>query len=171
MGTIPVNGQPIQPNGPILAVASICKFVVASAAKAELGALFYNCQDSTILRLTLNELGHPQLPTPVTCNNSTAVSIANNTVKKQQSRAMEKNFFWMTDQVTLGNFNVSWHPGQENLADYFMKHFDARHHQTVRPYYLHMHNSSRTHSERVCWNPSRWIHQKCPIAPTTDRLD
>jgi hypothetical protein len=24
------------------------------------------------------------------------------------------------------------------LADYFTKHFDARHHQLVRPYYLHM---------------------------------
>ena len=67
MGTIPVNGQPIQLN----------------AAEAKLGALFYNFQDSTILQLTLNELGHPQQPTPVTCNNSTAVSIANNTVKKQ----------------------------------------------------------------------------------------
>jgi hypothetical protein len=144
MGTIPVNGQPIQLNGPVLAIASICKFVVASAAEAELGALFYNCQDSTILRLTLNELGHPQPPTPVSCDNSTAVSIANNTVKKQRSRAMEKNFFWTTDQVALGNFNVTWHPGQENLADYFTKHFDAKHHQTVRPYYLHMHNSPST---------------------------
>ena len=51
---------------------------------------------------------------------------------------MEKNFFWMVDQVALGNFNVTWHPGQENLADYFTKHFDAWHHQLVRPYYLHM---------------------------------
>jgi hypothetical protein len=57
---------------------------------------------------------------------------------------MEKNFFWTTDQVALGNFNITWHPGQENLADYFTKHFDARHHQTVRPYYLHMHNSPKT---------------------------
>jgi len=49
MGGSPVNGKPIQLNGPILIAASICKFVVASAAEAELGALFYNCQDGTIL--------------------------------------------------------------------------------------------------------------------------
>jgi hypothetical protein len=133
MGSSPKDGLPIQLNGPILALANICKFVVASAAEAELGALFYNCQDGTILRLTLEELGHPQPATPVHCDNSTAVSIANDTVKKQRSRAMEKNFFWITDQVELGNFNVTWHPGQENLADYFTKHFDARHHQLVRP--------------------------------------
>jgi hypothetical protein len=144
LGAKPVNGRPIQLNGPILTVASICKFVVASAAEAELGALFYNCQDGTILRLTLDKLGHPQPPTPVHCDNSTAVSIANDTVKKQQSRAMEKNFFWITNQVEIKNFNVTWHPGQENLADYFTKHFEARHHHLVRPYYLHMDNSPTT---------------------------
>ena len=144
LGSLPQTGKPIQLNGPILAIASICKFVVASAAEAELGALFYNCQDGTILRLSLEELGHPQPATPVHCDNSTAVSIANDTVKKQRSRAMEKNFFWTTSQVEIGNFNVTWHPGQENLADYFTKHFDGKHHQLVRPYYLHMNNSPTT---------------------------
>jgi len=81
MGSSPVNGNPIQLNGPILIAASICKFVVASAAEAELGALFYNCQDGTVLRLALEELGHVQPPTPVHCDNSTAVSITNDTVK------------------------------------------------------------------------------------------
>ena len=144
MGSLPYNGIPLQLNGPLHVTANICKFVVASAAEAELGALFYNCQDATIMRLSLAELGHPQPPSPVHCDNSTAVSIANDTVKKQRSRAMEKNFFWVTQQVELGNFNVTWHPGQENLADYFTKHFDARHHQLVRPYYLHMPNSPQT---------------------------
>jgi len=144
LGSLPQDGKPLQLNGPILTIASICKFVVASAAESELGALFYNCQDGTILRLALEELGHPQPATPVHCDNSTAVSIANDTVKKQRSRAMEKNFFWTKNQVKIGNFNVTWHPGQENLADYFTKHFDAWHHQLVRSYYLHMHNSPAT---------------------------
>ena len=78
------------------------------------------------------------------CDNSTAVAIANDTVKKQRSRAMEMRFFWITDQVLIGNFNVTWHPGQENLADYFTKHFDARHHQDVRPWYLHTAESPTT---------------------------
>ena len=69
------------------------------------------------------------------------MAIANDTVKKQRSRTMEKNFFWITNQVEIQNFNITWHPGQENLARYFTKIFEARHHQLVRPYYLHMHNS------------------------------
>jgi hypothetical protein len=56
LGALPKAGRLIQLNGPIHTVASICKFVVPSAAEAELGALFYNCQDSAILRLTLEEL-------------------------------------------------------------------------------------------------------------------
>jgi len=95
LGQVPRDGQVIQLNGPIHVQASICKFVVASAAKAELGALFYNCQDGKIFRLVLTELGHAQPPTPVHCDNSTAVSIANDTVKKQRSRAME--------MILLGN--------------------------------------------------------------------
>ena len=144
MGSLPQNGKAVFLNGPIHVHASVCKFVVASAAEAELGALFYNCQEGKILRLVLEELGHPQPPTPVHCDNSTAVAIANDTVKKQRSRSMEMKFFWTTSQVAIGNFNVTWHPGQENLADYFTKHFDAKHHQNVRPWYLHMKNSPRT---------------------------
>ena len=52
-------------------------------------------------------------------------------------------FFWITDQVRQEYFDVQWHPGQENLADYLTKHFDRRHLQEVRPWYLHMHNSPR----------------------------
>ena len=55
---------------------------MASAAEAELGALFMNAKDWNILRLVLEELGHPQPPTPIHCNNKTAAGIANHTVKK-----------------------------------------------------------------------------------------
>ena len=38
---------------------------------------------------------------------------------------------------------MQWHPGQENLADYFTKHFDTKHHIAVRPWYLQEDNSPR----------------------------
>lgn len=50
-------------------------------------------------------------------------------------------FFWVSDQVKRGLFDVRWHPGQENLADYFTKHFETTHHIAVRPWYLHTKNS------------------------------
>ena len=56
---------------------------------------------------------------------------------------MEMRFFWVTDQVQNGLVDIKWHPGQENMADYFTKHFDVKHHREVRPWYLHEHNSPR----------------------------
>jgi hypothetical protein len=48
MGWMPQNGEPIKINGAFYVNATILKFVVASAAEAELGALFHNCQDGII---------------------------------------------------------------------------------------------------------------------------
>ena len=137
LGSIPTDDAPIKLNGAILVFCGILKFVVASAAEAELGALFLNCKEGKIQRLILEELGHPQPPTPIHCDNATATGIANDTVKKQRARSMEMRFFWVTDQVNQRFFNVRWQPGQENLADYFTKHFEPRHHLNVRPWYLH----------------------------------
>ena len=61
----------------------------SSAAEAELGALFLNTKEARIVRLTLAELGHPQPQTPIHIDNTTAVVIVTNTIKRQQSRAME----------------------------------------------------------------------------------
>ena len=69
----------------ILHSSSIMRFVVASAAEAELGALFHNCQTGMIFWKTLKDLGHPQPKMPVHCDNATAVGIASNTVKRQLS--------------------------------------------------------------------------------------
>jgi hypothetical protein len=40
-------------------------------------------------------------------------------------------------------YAFSWHPGQENLADYQSKHHMGCHHVAVRPWYLHMEISPR----------------------------
>ncbi len=82
MGWMPKNGEPMKLNA-TFHNSSIMKFVVASAAEAELGAIFHNCQTGMIFRQTLADLGHPQPETPVHCNNTTAVGIMNNTVKCQ----------------------------------------------------------------------------------------
>ncbi|KAL7500917.1 hypothetical protein ACHAWT_008970 [Skeletonema menzelii] len=138
LGSIPQDHKPIIINGFVHVVSNILKCVVASAAEAELGGLFHNCKEAKVLRLTLEELGHPQPPTPVHCDNATATGIANDTVKKHRSRSMEKNYFWVTDQVKRKQFDVKWHPGKENLADYPSKHHEASHHREVRPWMLHI---------------------------------
>jgi hypothetical protein len=44
MGWMPKNGEPIKLNGAFHTNSSIMRLIVASAAEAELGALFQNCQ-------------------------------------------------------------------------------------------------------------------------------
>ncbi len=71
----------------------ILKFMVASAAEAELGALFHNFQDGIIFCQTLANMGHPQPKSPVHSDNATAVGIENITIKCQRSRSMEMRYF------------------------------------------------------------------------------
>ena len=79
-------------NGAVLNLAAIMKMVLSSAAEAEFGALFHNTKEATPLRTTLEELGHPQPPTPVLVDNSTAVGLANDTVTQRRSRAIDMHF-------------------------------------------------------------------------------
>ena len=96
LGWQPDDKQPIRLNGPILTLCTILKFVPASAAEAELGAMFLNTKEAKIIRLTLEELGHLQPPTPMHCDNATAAGIANNTVKRQRSQRMDMRYFYIT---------------------------------------------------------------------------
>ncbi len=143
MGWKPVDNQPIKLNGAFYTNSVILKLVVASAAEAELGALCHNCQDCIIFHQTLSNMGHPQPKTPVHCNNATAVGIENNTIKCQQSRSVEMQYFWVGDKVAQDMYTLSWHPGQENLANYQSKHHIGLHHQAVHPWYLHQADSPR----------------------------
>jgi hypothetical protein len=81
-------------------------------------------------------MGHSQPPMLIHWDNSTAVGIANNTVKWQRSYSMEMRFFWVADAVKQGKFNIKYYPGKENLADYQSKHHFGAHHTAVRPWYL-----------------------------------
>ena len=141
LGSVPRDGDPIKLNGAIHITCTILKLVAASAAEAELGALFLNAQEAKVLRLILTELGHPQPKIPIHIDNTTAVGICNNTIKRQRSRAMEMRYWWLVDSEAQDIFEFHYHPGLENLGDYPSKHHPATVHQHVRPYYVHEANS------------------------------
>ena len=122
-------------------MCTVLKFIALSDAEAEVGPLFLNIKQGRVLRLNLAEMGHPQPPTPIHCDNATAVGIANETVKKHRSRPMEMRYFYSCNQVKRGNFDVQCHPGLEYLDDYPSKHHVTSYHQNVRPIYLHTKHS------------------------------
>ena len=98
LGSLPIQSKPIILNGNVHITCTILKLVAALATEVELGALFLNAREVRILRLILEELRHSQPPTPIHIDNTTAVGIVNNTIKRQQSRAMEMQYFWLLDQ-------------------------------------------------------------------------
>ena len=78
-------------------------------------------------------------------NNTTVIGIVKNTIKRQQSRAMEMRYFWLLDQMAQQYFKFYYQPGLGNLADYPSKHHLWQIHQHVRPYYLQIPNSPTEH--------------------------
>ena len=62
---------------------------MSSAGEAEAAGLFHNCQIACGIRTVLQEMGWPQPPTIVECDNTTAAGIANDTVKPKRTKAMD----------------------------------------------------------------------------------
>ena len=141
LGSIPIDGAPIKLNGAVHITCTILKLVAASAAEAELGALFLNAQEAKVLWLTLAKLGHPQSPTPIHIDNTATVGIVNYTIKRQCSQAMEMRYFCLFYGKTQKYFKFYYQPRQENLGDYPSKRHTANIHQHVRLYYVHTNKS------------------------------
>jgi len=55
---------------------------MSSAAEAEIGALYINSREAVPQRHLLEEMGHPQPPTPIQIDNTTALGV----VKKQYNQ-------------------------------------------------------------------------------------
>ena len=123
-------------NGAILTLAQIIKPVMSSAAEAELAALYINAREVVPQRHLLNELGHPQPPTPIQIDNSTALGVVTNIIQPKRTKAMDMRFHWLRCRENQKQFRTYWRAGATNLADYVTKHHPAIHHQAVRHIYL-----------------------------------
>ena len=110
---------------------------MGSAAETEIAAAFENAKEAMPIRNTLKFLNHPQPPTPVQVDNTTAVSFANKELKQKRSKAIDMRFYWLQDRVEQKQFHVYWHPGSENYADYYTKHFSTKDHVSKGPFHLH----------------------------------
>jgi hypothetical protein len=155
----PAPTDPDPPNnGAIHTHSSIMSVVLSLATKAELGALFYNAKDATAFRVTLDELGHNQPPTPIQTDNACASGIANETIKQRRSKAIDMRFYWVKDRVEQKQFIIYWQPGLTNLADYFSKHHSPAHHRKMRSHYLFEQSPTNdiatSHLQQGCVDPT-----------------
>ena len=120
-------------NGVVHALAKIINNVMSSAMEAEVAATYLTAKEAVPLRIALEEIGHPQPPTPMQVDNATAVGFVNETIKYKRSKAIDMRFHWIRDRVQQNQFLIYWVPGNENIADYVTKHHPASHHTSMRP--------------------------------------
>jgi hypothetical protein len=90
-------------NGTILTIAQIIKAVMSLVAEAEVGALYINCREAIPAHHTLDFMGHPQPPTPMQVDNTTALGVVNNNLIKQL-KAMAMKYHWLCDRESQGQF-------------------------------------------------------------------
>jgi hypothetical protein len=90
------NNNPDPPNnGAILTNATIIKNVMSSVAEAEIGALYLNAKEAIYLQEILFEMGHPQPPTPIQTDNTTAEGVINNKIQTKGTKLMDMRFHWL----------------------------------------------------------------------------
>jgi hypothetical protein len=65
---------------------------MASAAEAEIGALYLNAQEAVYLWQILVEMGHPQPPTSIQTDNTTTEGLVNHKIQLKQTKAMDMRF-------------------------------------------------------------------------------
>ena len=82
-------------NGPTLTLSTMVKFVMASAAEAELSALYLTARELVPLRNALSEMGWPQPKTPVQTDNSTAAGFLNDTIIQRRIKMIWMRLHWL----------------------------------------------------------------------------
>ena len=151
-------------NAPIHVVAKILKMITSSAMETEVAATFYNAKEAVPFRVALEEMDHPQPPTPLEVDNETAIGFLLDTMKQKHSKAIDMRFYWVKDRVSQKQFLVYWRPGKNNVADYVSKHHSATHHQQMRPKFfanLTVVNSLSTSTETCLQNLVLCLQRGC----------
>ena len=120
------------PFCPILVECKTLRHVVASSAEAEITGVFHNAQVAIPIRRLLHSLGHPQPTTTITTDNTTVAAFANDNITQKRSKSWDIRYYWLRDKQQHNIFKPAWTKAQDNLADYFTKHFSGKYHRNIR---------------------------------------
>jgi hypothetical protein len=119
-------------NGAVLSIAQIIKFVMASAAKSELAALFITAREMIPHRQTLIDMGWPQPKSPIQTDNSTAAGVTNTTIVPRRSKMMDMRLWWLRCRSSQDQFRYYWDAGSTKWTDYNTKHHPDTYHDAHR---------------------------------------
>jgi hypothetical protein len=143
MGVLDINNTTIK--SAILASRTIMKPILSSASEAEIGALFHNCKQATILHTTLQEMGYLQPATPMQTDNSTACGIANSNIKQQRLWAIDMRFYWVHNWQQQCHSTFSGHQAPTILPTFY-KTFSSQTPSGHAPYLCPLQGSSYSYT-------------------------
>jgi hypothetical protein len=113
----------------VLSIPQIIKFVMASAAKSELAALFVTTREMIPHRQTLISMGLPQPKSPIQTDNLTAAGVTNKTIVPGRAKMMDMRFWWLHYRASQDQFRYYWDAGSKNWAGYHTKHHPDTYHE------------------------------------------
>ena len=114
--------------------------MVSSSAEAEVAGLFHNAGMTLSIRYFLQSMGHPQPPTPIKTDNSTAMGFVYDNIHQKRSKTWDMRYYWLRDRMNQKQFDIFWDKGSNNHADYWTKHHPTIHHRSTRNKYIHDNN-------------------------------
>jgi hypothetical protein len=128
--------DPEAPVNQLVSAHSTCIHVVVSfVAEAEIAGVFAAARIALDERQILADLGHPQPPTVIYCDNECAIGLANRTMTPHFSKSLNMRFNWLRDRVDQGQFRIVFVPGVLNLADFFTKSLPVGWHSTMAHFF------------------------------------
>eukprot|EP00804_Cyclotella_cryptica_P003943 CCRYP_020906-RB/>CCRYP_020906-RB protein AED:0.42 eAED:0.41 QI:0/-1/0/1/-1/1/1/0/158 len=98
------------PNSPIFTIAQIIKFVMSSAAEAELAGLFICAKEMVPLCQSLIEMGWPQPKSAIQTDNTTTLGVANKTIMAKKKYPWTCVYGGSDAANPKGNFDTSGAP-------------------------------------------------------------
>jgi hypothetical protein len=107
---MPRIGLPPDPlafiNGLVSCHTNTIPVVCSSVQEAEYAALFAAARLADNERSILHNLGYPQPPTLLLCDNEIAVALANKTITPRLSKSIDMRFRWLQDRIQRNQFRV-----------------------------------------------------------------
>ena len=128
-----------------------------------MGAIFVDTQPDVAICTTIEEMGHPQLVTPVECNNISATGILGATVRQHQSRAIGMRLYWVRDHICQGHFILYWKPGPGKLSNWFTQNRPTHHHGKKRPTFF----QRKAQAKNYTFQTSNQVLRGCVTLPGT----
>jgi len=107
--------------------------VAQSTTESELVSANSGAREVVSLRRILKDLGVPQvLPTTMHEDNQGCIALMHNDIKNKRTKHIDIKYFWVREQVELGEITMVYCPTEDMLADIMTKPLTAKTFEELR---------------------------------------